>query len=152
EPTVFSTFCPKAIAGKGRKMPDTMTSRTIFIEMKRRLKGEKIDHFRHVDDAGFQRMRGQLARWAQDCGEKLGAALPVQPEGFINRTASNWTLLFAIADSLGEEAGARARKVAQYIVGGTEMGSAGVLLLQDIRAMFDSTTLGKDAQEGPYLP
>jgi len=32
------------------------------------------------------------------------------------------------------------------------MGSAGVLLLQDIRAMFDSTTLGKDAQEGPYLP
>ena len=104
EPTVFSTFCPKAIAGKGRKMPDTMTSRTIFIEMKRRLKGEKIDHFRHVDDAGFQRMRGQLARWAQDCGEKLGAALPVQPEGFINRTASNWTLLFAIADSLGEEA------------------------------------------------
>src|SRR6516162_4189243 len=44
EPTVFSTFCPKAIAGKGRKMPDTMTSRTIFIEMKRRLKGEKIDH------------------------------------------------------------------------------------------------------------
>jgi hypothetical protein len=41
EPVVFSTFCPKAIAGKGKKMPDTMSSRTIFIEMKRRLKGEK---------------------------------------------------------------------------------------------------------------
>ena len=152
EPTVFSTFCPKAIAGKGKKMPDTMTSRTIFIEMKRRLKGEKIDHFRHLDDAGFQRMRGQLARWAQDCGEALGAALPSQPEGFINRTASNWTLLFAIADSLGKEAGARARTVAQQIAGVTEMTSAGVELLREIKAMFDATTLGGDAPEGPYLP
>jgi len=152
EPTVFSTFCPKAIAGKGKKMPDTMTSRTIFIEMKRRLKGEKIDHFRHLDDPGFQRMRSQLTRWAQDCGETLGAALPSQPEGFINRTASNWTLLFAIADSLGKEAGARARGVAQQIAGVTEMTSAGVMLLQDIKAMFDSSTLGRDMPEGPYLP
>ena len=152
EPTVFSTFCPKAIAGKGRKMPDTMTSRTIFIEMKRRLKGEKIDHFRHLDDAGFQRMRSQLARWAQDCGEAIGAALPSQPEGFINRTASNWTLLFAIADSLGKEAGARARRIAEHILGATDMSSAGVALLRDIKAMFASTTLGEGTPGGKYLP
>jgi len=46
EPRRFSTFCPKAIALKGKKMPDTMLSRTIFIEMKRRLRSEKVDHFR----------------------------------------------------------------------------------------------------------
>src|SRR5215472_3982083 len=67
EPRRFSTFCPKAIALKGRKMPDTMLSRTIFIEMKRRLRSERVDHFRHLDDAGFARMRSELARWAQDC-------------------------------------------------------------------------------------
>src|SRR5262245_58268832 len=93
EPRRFSTFCPKAIALKGKKMPDTMLSRTIFIEMKRRLRSEKVDHFRHLDDAGFARMRSELARWAEDHGEILGTALPVQPEGFMNRTASNWQLM-----------------------------------------------------------
>jgi hypothetical protein len=39
------------------------------------------------------------------------------PDGFLNRTTSNWQLLFAIADSLGEEAGRRARKAAEQIVG-----------------------------------
>jgi hypothetical protein len=129
------------IALKGKKMPDTMLSRTIFIEMKRRLRSEKIDHFRHLDDAGFARMRSQLARWAQDCGEALGAVQPVQPEGFMNRMASNWQLMFAIADSLGDEAGARARAAAQHIAGVTDMASAGVALLQDIKAMFGTSTL-----------
>jgi hypothetical protein len=141
EPRRFPTFCPKAIALKGKKMPDTMLSRTIFIEMKRRLRSEKVDHFRHLDDAGFARMRSQLARWAQDCGEPLGLAQPAQPEGFMNRTASNWQLMFAIADSLGEEVGARARTIAQQIAGVTEMASAGVALLQDIKTMFEASTL-----------
>jgi hypothetical protein len=139
EPRRFSTFCPKAIALKGKKMPDTMLSRTIFVEMKRRLRSEKVDHFRHLDDAGFARMRSQLARWAQDSGEALGLAQPAQPEGFMNRTASNWQLMFAIADSLGH--GERARAAAQYIAGATDMTSAGVALLRDIRAMFDASTL-----------
>jgi putative DNA primase/helicase len=141
EPRRFPTFCPKAIALKGKKMPDTMLSRTIFIEMKRRLRSEKVDHFRHLDDAGFARMRSQLARWAQDCGEPLGLAQPAQPEGFMNRTASNWQLMFAIADSLGEEVGARARTIAQQIAGVTDMASAGVALLQDIKTMFEASTL-----------
>ena len=55
--------------------------------------------------------------------------------------ASNWQLMFAIADSLGEEVGARARRVAQQIVGVTDMASAGVALLQDIKTMFDRSTL-----------
>jgi hypothetical protein len=59
----------------------------------------------------------------------------------MNRTASNWQLTFAIADSLGEEAGARARAIAQHIAGVTDMTSAGVALLQDIKAMFEASTL-----------
>src|SRR5215831_14475223 len=141
EPRRFPTFCPKAIALKGKKMPDTMLSRTIFIEMKRRLRSEKVDHFRHLDDAGFARMRSQLARWAQDCGDALGLAQPTQPEGFMNRTASNWQLMFAIADSLGEEAGARARTVAERLVGVSDIASAGLALLQDIKTMFEASTL-----------
>jgi uncharacterized protein DUF3631 len=141
EPCRFSTFCPKAIALKGKKMPDTMLSRTIWIEMRRRLRREKVDHFRHLDDDGFARMRSQLARWALDCGEALGLARPAQPDGFLNRTASNWELMFAIADSLGEEVGKCARMAAQQIVGAVDMASAGVDLLRDIKVMFDASTL-----------
>jgi hypothetical protein len=131
EPRKFSTFCPKAIASKGKKAPDTILSRAIFITQKRRTRGETVAHFSHIDDDGLARLRSQLARWAEDNGEILGHARPAMPDGFMNRTASNWQLLFAIADSLGEEAGHRVRAAAQQIVGMTDLTSAGVELLQD---------------------
>jgi putative DNA primase/helicase len=141
EPRKFSTFCPKAIACKGRNAPDTILSRAIFVTLKRRTKGEPIAHFSHIDDDGFVRLRSRLARWAADNGAALGLARPAMPEGFLNRTASNWQLLFAIADSLGEEAGRRARKAAEQIVGITDLTSAGVELLHDIKMMFARSTL-----------
>jgi Protein of unknown function (DUF3631) len=141
EPRKFSTFCPKAIALKGKNAPDTILSRAIFITLQRRIKSEAVAHFDHVDDAGFGRLRSQLARWAADNGDALGIVRPAMPDGFLNRTASNWQLMFAIADSLGEEAGARAREAAQHIVGITDLTSAGVALLRDIKTMFDRSTL-----------
>jgi putative DNA primase/helicase len=141
EPRKFSTFCPKAIASKGKKAPDTILSRAIFVTQKRRTRAEAITHFNHVDDAGFARLRSQLARWAADNGEALGLVRPSMPEGFLNRVASNWQLMFAIADSLGEETGRRARAAAQQIVGMTDLTSAGVELLRDIKTMFDRSTL-----------
>ena len=141
EPRKFSTFCPKTIASKGTKTPDTILSRAILIRQKRRTHDESIAHFSHVDDDGFMRLRSQLARWAADNGEMLGLARPAMPDGFMNRTASNWQLLFAIADSLGEEAGHRARAAAQQIVGVTDLTSAGGELLRDLKAMFDRSTL-----------
>jgi hypothetical protein len=139
EPRKFSTFCPKAIAGKGKNAPDMILSRAIFITQKRRTREETVAHFAHVDDDDFMRLRSQLARWAADNGALLGLAQPAMPDGFLNRTASNWQLMFAIADSLGHEAGIRARAAAQQIVGVTDLVSAGVELLQDIKAMFDGS-------------
>ena len=141
EPRKFSTFCPKAIALKGKNAPDTILSRAIFITLQRRIKSEAVAHFDHVDDTGFRRLRSQLARWAADNGEALGMVRPAMPDGFLNRTASNWQLMFAIADSLGEGAGARTREAAQHIVGITDLTSAGVALLRDIKTMFDRSTL-----------
>jgi hypothetical protein len=141
EPRKYSTFCPKAIAMKGKDAPDTTLSRAIFILMKRRTRDEAIADFAHFDDDGFQRLRSHLARWAADNGATLGVAKPAQPDGFINRLAANWKLLFAIADSLGGEAGRRARAAARQIAGVTDLPSAGVELLMDIKAHFDASTL-----------
>jgi Protein of unknown function (DUF3631) len=144
EPRKFSTFCLKAIASKGKKAPDTILSRAIFITQKRRTKAERVAHFSHVDDGGFARLRSQFARWAADNGAALGSAQPTMPEAFLNRLASNWQLMFAIADSIGE--GKRAREAAQQIAGVTDLVSAGVELLQDIKTMFD-----RSSRQGDYL-
>jgi hypothetical protein len=63
------------------------------------------------------------------------------PDGFMNRTAGNWRLMFAIADSLGDDARVRARDAARRILGVTDMPSAGVALLVEIKEIFDRSTL-----------
>jgi Protein of unknown function (DUF3631) len=139
EPMLFPTFCMKFVASKGKQAPDTILSRAIFIMLKRRTRAESITHFAHIDDDDFRRIRSRLARWAADNGAALGLQVPEPPEGFINRLASNWQLLLAIADSVG--AGKRARDAARLIAGMTDLPSDGVTLLQDIKAHFDRSTL-----------
>ena len=83
---------------KGQKLPDTTLSRSIIIEMRRKKAGEKVAHFRTIDDAGLAELRRQALRWANDNGEKLKHAEPEMPVGFDNRLGDNWHLLLAIAD------------------------------------------------------
>src|SRR5260370_13574561 len=149
EPRKFSTFCPKAIASKVKKAPETILSRAIVIMQKRRTNGETLSHFSHLDDDALARLRSQLARWAEDNGESLGHAQPAQPKGFISRKAPKWKLLFAIADSLGEEVGARARTVAQRLAGAADIGSAGGALRADETEVVEGSALDSGcAREG----
>jgi putative DNA primase/helicase len=136
ESRLFSTFCPKAIGLKGTKLPDTTFSRPVVIELTRRLPGERAKSFRYVDDEEFATLRRKLARWAGDSGERLAKAEPVMPNGFENRLAANWHLLFAIADLAGGSWPKTIRKAAEAFAK-TEFGtSRGVELLADIRRAF----------------
>jgi putative DNA primase/helicase len=136
EPRLFSTFCPKALGMKGRKLPDTTLSRSVIVSMKRKLPSERAEDFEHVDDAGFQALRRKLARWANDHGDKIIGARPELPDGFINREAGNWRPLLAIADLAGDEWAARARKAARAISKSVDRASVGVQLLADVKAAF----------------
>ena len=138
EPRSFSTFCPKAVGMKGRKVPDTTFSRSIVIEMKRKKAAEHITHFRSIDDAGLQELRRRALRWAEDNAEKLEAEEPDMPPGFDNRLGDNWQMLLAIADRAGGEWPAKARKAAAQVSKvGADTTSIGVQLLTDIRTAFD---------------
>ena len=139
EPELLSTFTPKVISLKGKRVPNTMLSRAIFIEIRRKTGEERVHRFRHVDDADFQRLRSQLARWAADNGKALGAMQPEPPEGFLNRTANNREMMLAIADSIGQ--GDRARDAARRIEKISDRASLGERLLADIKSMFDASTL-----------
>jgi putative DNA primase/helicase len=134
EPEFFETFGPKAIGLKGLKVPDTTLSRSIIIEMSRKLPGDKAVSFAHVDDAELSNMRRHLARFSVDNMERLRASCPEMPEGFANRLEANWKLLLAIAELC--DLGDRARKAATALSRRADEASLGVELLRDIRDMF----------------
>ena len=46
EAKAFNIFCPKAFAGIGNQLPDTTISRSIRIEMRRKVSGEGVERFR----------------------------------------------------------------------------------------------------------
>ena len=67
EPMLYSTFAPKAIGMKGRKLPDTTLSRCIIIAMRPRRPNEEAEwteDFNHLDNHAFARLRNQLTKWA----------------------------------------------------------------------------------------
>jgi Protein of unknown function (DUF3631) len=142
EPRLFPTFCPKVIGLKGKKLPDTTASRAIAVELKRKLEGENVADFRHVDDEGLQVLRRQILRWANDNVATLSNANPILPIGFGNRVAANWHLLLAIAETAGGEWPEKAREAAERIakVKASVNASIGIQLLLDIRALFDNRT------------
>jgi putative DNA primase/helicase len=134
EPQLFSTFCPKAIGLKGKKLPDTTLSRAIIVELKRKLPTETTKDFAHVDDDGLGLLRRKFARWAKDNANKMATAKPTMPEGFINRVAANWRLMLAIADLAGGAWPEDARKAATALSGPET--SLGIKLLADVRDAF----------------
>jgi putative DNA primase/helicase len=98
EVRAYSTFAPKAIGMKGRKPPDTTLSRSILIELKRKLPNETVQDFRHIDDEELATPRRQCLRWANDNADPLAKASPEMLSGFHNRRAANWALMLAIAE------------------------------------------------------
>ena len=112
DPEFFETFGPKAIGLKGLRIPDTTLSRSIIIEMERKLPDDKVTDFAHADDKDLAVLRSKLARFAQDNMERLRHPSPVLPEGFGNRLAANWKMMLAIAELCGVGEKARAAAVA----------------------------------------
>ena len=73
EPRPYSTFAPKAIGMKGRKLPDTTLSRAIIVAIKRKRPDEITKDFDHLDTEDFGRLRQQIARWVRDNTDSLAA-------------------------------------------------------------------------------
>src|SRR5215469_6623734 len=139
EPRWFSTFAPKAIGMKGRRLPDTTLSRAIIVEMKRKSPSEAAQDLRHIDDAGLARLRRQLHRWSIDNEAALADALPEMLPGFRNRVAANWNLLLAIAESAGlpwKRAAWQAATAIERVREGFDA-SLGLELIRNIRSAFD---------------
>jgi len=141
----FSTFCPKAIAGIGR-LPDTVQSRSIPIRLKRKAPGEAVERFRERDVAEEARpLREALELLGPMLVDVLQPARPELPDELGDRAQDVWEPLLAIADLAESGWPEQARNAARMLSanGNLEDGSAGVLLLADVRTEFDETDLDR---------
>ena len=137
EPAMFSTWGPKAVALIGN-LQDTLQDRSVVVPMRRKTTGEKIERLR-LGSLDLQDLLRQAARWAADHGEAIRNADPDVPDGLNDRAADNWRTLLAIADEAGGVWPDRAREAARLLsgVGKRADGSVRVLLLSDLRELFD---------------
>ena len=143
-PKQFSVWSPKAIALIGN-LPGTLEDRSVIVNMRRASPEEfqEIDRFRldrHPDE--LRPVSRKAARWVVDHHNELNMSDPVTPQCLYGRAADNWRPLLAIADAVGGEWPGFAREAAVAIAGRSENESNGVLLLEDLRRLFDRTEVG----------
>jgi putative DNA primase/helicase len=137
EPRSFSTYSACAIALIG-KLPETLTDRSVAIDLRRRRPDEQIEAFRFDRTGPLDRAARRAARWALDYANLVSGIDPTMPAGVYNRAADNWRPLLAIADAAGggwPERARRAVKAAGAGAGDHDQ-SVRVMLLADIRNMF----------------
>src|SRR5262249_51786627 len=119
--------------------PATLHDRSApVIDLKRRLRSEKIDNFRLDRTAHLEVLTRKAARWTADKAEQIRDTDPELPAGLFNRDGDNWRPLLAIAEVAGGKGPAEAREAAAlcWPVPGVEDASQLELLLGDIRDVF----------------
>ena len=135
-PHAFPIFCPQVIGMKGKRLPHTTLTRCIIIELKRKLRDDRVEYFNGLDDAELAMLRQQALRWSLDHGDELKNAKPEMSEQFYNRLGDNYRMLFAIADLAGGEWPEKARGAAERLSGVIDVASRNVRLLAAIKAVF----------------
>lgn len=134
----FGVFAPVAMAGLG-SLPETIATRSISVEMRRRRADQKVRPFRlkFAQDA-LNRARSLLEMWAEDSADDLEFACPDLPVS--DRAADVWEPLIAIAQMAGEEWHKRAINACKELSANgknaSQSVSPGIQLLTDLREVF----------------
>lgn len=136
----FNVYCPKCFAGIGQ-LPDTIASRSIIIEMRRKLPGEIVEPFRQraVVKAALP-IRERLEAWAAKGAVDLLRSIEPKPiASLTDRQNDIAEPLLCVAQLAGSGWLQMLTSALQSVLSGTgaEDTSIGVTLLTDIRAVFD---------------
>ncbi|MFG2599555.1 DUF3631 domain-containing protein [Streptomyces sp. NPDC048445] len=132
----FPSYTAVAVAGLGY-LPDTITTRSVIIRMRRRARNEKAEPFRaRLHEAEGHELRDRLAQWAEQVREDIAGRWPEMPEGVTDRPADVWEPLLSVADAAGGDWPERARTACMELVNAAradDKGSLGIRLLTDLR-------------------
>lgn len=143
----FKTFAPVAFAGIAGNMPDTITSRAITIEMRKRKPGEQVAPFKGKRARRETApLRAWLDTWTHDSNGGVDEGLITYleevevplPAGVEDRDAEIWEPLVAIADLACVRWGEWARDACVYFLARPSMEEKprNVRLLEDIREVM----------------
>jgi hypothetical protein len=127
-----------ALAGIGT-LPDTIGSRSIIINMRRRAPDERIDPYRSRKEAGTaEGLRNRLARWCEHIAPHINLDIEL-PDEITDRNADCWEPLFAIAEQAGEDWPTRVKQAALSLLksGAEHTETEGTRLLADIKEAFE---------------
>lgn len=115
----YSTFGFKIFSGIGaNEVGEALVDRAIVVELQRRAGGaERVRvRVRDIPAEQIENLRRKMFRLSLQYGEQLasmkGAACPVMPAGFDDRSCDKWETLLALADLAGADEGIRVRDAA----------------------------------------
>jgi hypothetical protein len=140
-------YAAVAVAGIGF-LPDTILSRSIVVQMRRRRAGEKVEPWRERScTPQADRVRSSLVAWTRSQPEMI-EDWPTMPNGIEDRAEEIWEPLIVVADLAGGDWPARAREAAVTLVmeGREKEISLGVKLLTDLRTIFGKSETKRTAE------
>jgi hypothetical protein len=148
----LNVFCPKAFAGIGKCLPDTVVDRSIPIRLKRKPRGSGTERFvRRVVAALGAQLKSEIEAWATvGVVGVLKEAYPALPEELSDRQQDGAEPLLAIADLIGEPWATKLRRALVEICASGQVAnySASTQLLADIQDVFDSKGVDRVSSMG----
>ena len=145
EPKRFSVWGMKAIAGiNAIKLAETVTSRSIVFELRRKRPDEKVDRLRYAEPLLFERLIAQLARFAEDYSNAVRQTRPLLPDELGDRDQDNIEPLLQVAYVAGGHWPDTATKAALKIFKASQSNqSTANELLADIQEIFETKRISK---------
>ena len=130
--SMFSSWCPKAIATIGR-LPDVLADRCILIRMQRKTNQEECDRLRNLT---AEPLRRKCKRFVMDHEREIAVAQPEAPEELNDRATDIWEPLIALADLAGGDWPQKARQAAVGLSASAQESNPISSLLLDIFILF----------------
>ena len=145
EPKRFTVWGMKAVAGiNAIKIAETVTSRSIVFELRRKTSSETVERLRRAEPRLFETIASKLARFAEDFSNKLSQARPDLPDALGDREQDNFEPLLQVAFVAGGHWPATALNAALTLSGATHTHiSTASELLADIQEIFEAKSLLK---------
>lgn len=150
EPKRFTVWGMKAIAGiNAIKLAETVTSRSIVFELRRKTANESVERLRRAEAGLFETLASKLARFKDDFASEVQQARPLLPDALGDREQDNFEPLLQVATVAGGHWPNTALSSALRLSNAmqTPMSSANELLA-DIQEIFETKQVIKISTGG----
>jgi putative DNA primase/helicase len=135
EPRMFKVFAPVAFALIGT-LPSDLHSRCICVNLKKKLRGEKIEAYRIGKMQHLDALARKIVRWTSDNADAIANANPELPPSVINRDGDLWRVMLSIAKAAGGDWETRVKQAIDAVIPSDDDSEQLEKLLADMKVVF----------------